>query len=159
MYLDAVKAWFEAVDVEDSQQVKPCTEEEVRLLEKEVGFSLPAAYQEFLLWMGHRAGKLLRGEDCFYEYILGNQKGAVELLEENGNPEVLPEDALVFCMHQGYVFYFMRVSEGDDPPIYFYSEAMKPRRFILSHRNFAEFLRNEMEERMKYLATYGKDAL
>lgn len=159
MYLDAVKAWFEAVDVEDSKQVKPCTEEEVRSLEKDLGLPLPAVYKEFLLWMGHRAGKLLRGSACFYECILAIQQGAIKLLEENGNPEVLPEDALVFCMHQGYLFYFMRVSEGDDPPIYFYSEAMKPRQFILSHRNFAEFLRNEMEKRLKYLATYGKDAL
>ena|SRR6266436_6798109 len=159
MYLDAVKAWFEAVDVEDSQQVKPCTEEEVRSLEKDLGLPLPAVYKEFLLWMGHRAGKLLRGSACFYESILAIQQWAVELLEENGNPEVLPEDALVFCMHQGYHFYFMRVSEGDNPRIYHYSEVDKPRRFILSHRNFAEFLRNEMEKRMKYLATYGRNAL
>lgn len=58
------------------------------------------------------------------------------------------------------MFYFMRISEGDNPPIYFYSEAMEePRRFILSHCNFAEFLRNETEKRMKYLATYGRNAL
>lgn len=159
MYLDAVKAWFEAVDVEDSKQVKPCTEEEVRLLEKEVGFALPAAYKEFLLWMGHRAGKLLRGEDCFYEYILANQKGAVELLEENGNPEVLPEDALVFCMHQGYHFYFMHVSEGDNPRIYHYSEVEDPPRFTVSYHNLDEFLRSSIEKHLKYLATYGRNAL
>ncbi len=158
MYLDAVKAWFEAVDVEDSRQAKPCTEEEVRSLEKDLGLPLPAVYKEFLLWMGHRAGKLLRGEDCFYESIRAIQQGAVELLEENGNPEVLPEDALVFCMHQGYHFYFMCVSEGDNPRIYHYSEVDKPRRFTVSYHNLAEFLRSSIEERLKYLATYGKNA-
>ena len=82
-----------------------------------------------------------------------------ELLEENGNPEVLPEDALVFCMHQGYHFYFMHVSEGDNPRIYHYSEVDEPPRFTVSYHNLAEFLRSGIEKRLKYLATYGKNAL
>ncbi|MDQ2715867.1 MAG: SMI1/KNR4 family protein [Chloroflexota bacterium] len=159
MYLDEVKARFSRRGVLRREKVVPCTEEEVRSLEDTLGFSLPATYREFLLWMGHArgAGNFLRGSDCFYEWLPLIQGWAVELLEENGNPEVLPEDAFVFYMHQGYRFYFLRLSEGDNPPIYYYTEveqeyrvtngqkvAVSGLRFELIHQTLADFLDEEI---------------
>jgi hypothetical protein len=45
---------------------------------------------------------------------------ATELLKENDL--VLPENAYVFHMHQGYTFDFFLLQEGDDPPVYYYLE-------------------------------------
>lgn len=157
MYLDTVKARLKSLNVLRRQKVVPCTEKEVRRLEESLGFSLPAAYREFLLWMGHGAGAFLRGTDCFYQCLPLLQGWATELLEENGNPEVLPEDAFVFGMHQGYQFVFMRRLDGDDPPIYSYTEVTNSyrvangqkipvagRQFVVSHRSLADFLDDEI---------------
>ena len=39
-------------------------------------------------------------------------------LAEDVEPFAFPDDALVFWMHQGYQFMFLRAAEGDDPPVY-----------------------------------------
>ncbi len=137
-----------------TDEIVPCTENEVRILERQLGFSLPGAYRKFLLWMGHGAGILLRGSDCFYQHLPPLRTWAEELLEENNFPEPLPEDAFVFYMHQGYLFYFVRVGEGDDPPVYFYSEAMDPRAFIKAHPNLADFLNYQIEVEVHYRADH-----
>ncbi|MEM1544609.1 MAG: SMI1/KNR4 family protein [Candidatus Bathyarchaeia archaeon] len=48
-------------------ELKPCTEEEMKALEEKLGRSLPAAYREFLLWTGKRVGRgtFMRNEDFF----------------------------------------------------------------------------------------------
>ncbi|MBH8566157.1 hypothetical protein I8748_29045 [Nostoc sp. CENA67] len=48
------------------------------------------------------------------------------LIKRDEFPEPLPEDAFVFLMHQGYMFWFLITSEGDDPPVYGYEEGAAP---------------------------------
>jgi hypothetical protein len=145
MYLNKVKARFGELSIVHPDDILPCTEDEISILEEQVGLSLPEAYKEFLLWMGHGAGRLLRGSHCFYEHLVRLQEGARELLEENSFSEILPNDAFVFFMHQGYQFAFFRVSESDDPPIYYYHEAMEQKTFTMTHNCFSEFLAEEIE--------------
>ncbi len=122
MYLDKVIARLEELHIVRPETIIPCTEEEVRSLEHQIGRSLPGAYREFLLWMGHSTGGLLRGSDYRYQDLISLQKWAVELMEEDGFPDPLPGDAFVFLMHQGYEFDFFRIGEGDDPPVYYFLE-------------------------------------
>ncbi len=154
MYLDEVKKRWEELHIVRAEKILPCTEDEVGTLEQQIGISLPGAYKEFLLWMGHRAGGFLRGSDCFYDSLPPLRAWAMRLLWENDYAEPLPEDAFVFSMHQGYLFYFVRVSEGDDPPVYFYSEAMDPPAFIIEHPNLADFLNYHIELKVHYRADY-----
>lgn len=51
---------------------------------------------------------------------------AVDLLEEWGKEHLLPEDAVVFCMHQGYSFFYFRESECSkgNPMIYNFTEGL-----------------------------------
>jgi hypothetical protein len=120
MYLDAVRARLAALGFVSPTEMVPCSEREVQSLERHLGLTLPPAYKEYLLWIGHGAGRLLRGTDCFYADIFDLRTWAEQLLNEDGFPQKLPEDAIVFSMHQGYQFSFFRTSEGDDPPVYYY---------------------------------------
>lgn len=119
---------------------KPCSPEEIEFLEEKLNCALPGAYKEFLQWMGHGAGMFLAGTDIFYEYILKIQAWAKESLVETNFPKPLPDDAVVFMMHQGYQFMFFRTSDGENPPIYYYHEAYHFDSFELKYPNLDEFL-------------------
>lgn len=154
MYLDKVKEQLEELKLVSPNEFSPSNQDEVIWLEQQLGISLPKAYQEFLLWLGHGAGQFLRGSDCFFKHLLDLQEWAVELLQENNFPEPLPEDAFVFLMHQGYQFSFFRLSEGDDPPTYSYCEGTNQTSFIRSHERFSDFLAIEVEIHAKYLKAF-----
>lgn len=98
-----------------------CSSDEIDRIEEDAGAILPASYREFLSRMGRSAGNFYVGTDIFFPRILGLKTAAKELVaEEKGL--VLPEDAIVIIMHQGYQFIFIRGNEGDDPPVYYYLE-------------------------------------
>lgn len=61
-------------------------------------------------------------EEIITEGLL--KEWALELLEEWGKKDLLPEDAVVFCIHQGYSFYCFRESEcaEGNPMIYSFVE-------------------------------------
>ncbi|WP_277964785.1 hypothetical protein [Pseudomonas sp. RIT-To-2] len=76
---------------------------------------------EFLTIAGRSAGKVFCGVDIFYPRLLSLQFEADELLDELGLSDLLPTDAKVFCMHQGYeINYFLPIS--DDPPVFQFFE-------------------------------------
>jgi SMI1/KNR4 family protein SUKH-1 len=105
-----------------ASEIKGCSPDEVRQIEEHCGVRLPSIYRDFLLQMGHGAGMFFQGSDVFLPALLDLREAASELLEESGAAVSLPADAFVFLMHQGYEFLYFRVSEGDDPPVYFYLE-------------------------------------
>jgi hypothetical protein len=94
MYLDQAKTPFATLHIA-AHEISQCTETEVAQLEQQLGHAIPAAYCEFLLWMGHGAGNFLRGSDVFYEHLRSNVSAARELLRENNISLDLPVDALV----------------------------------------------------------------
>jgi SMI1-KNR4 cell-wall len=149
MYLTQAKQLFHEREHIPPEDVHGFTDAEVHDLERQLGRTVPAAYQEFLRWMGHGAGNFMIGTDLFYPWIprIGEDPwaltlGARELLDENAFPEPLPGDAFVFSMHQGYTFQFFRLSAGDDPPVYWYSEGMHLDRFQLAAPTFSQHLLN-----------------
>jgi len=105
------------------QDIVGCTEAEISELEQRVGLTLPTAYRDFLLVMGHRTGTFMVGTDFFYNDLDGLRDALVESLARMRVDFQVPLDAFVFSSHQGYIFHFFRTSEGDDPPVYGYSEA------------------------------------
>lgn len=151
MYLDKVKNQLIELKLVRQDELLGCTRDDVIAIEQKLGISLPRAYQEFLLSMGHSAGQFLRGSDCFFKHLPQLQEWGVELLQENNFAESLPEDAFIFFMHQGYQFSFFLVSEGADPPTYSYCEGTNETSFIKSHESFSKFLATEVEIHAKYL--------
>ena len=100
-----------------------CWQWKVHRLEKSLGVQFPAAYREYLLWLGeHRQGPFV-GSNCFPEDIKGNNQTLMELLEENRIVFTLPASILVFFMHQGYsAAWFSLQGDSIDPTVWHYSE-------------------------------------
>ena len=85
---------------------------------------LPSAYVEFLTHMGARAGRVLRGTDAFYPVLLQMKEWADEFFDENSDFFSLPDGAIVFAMHQGYLAYWMSDISAPDPQVVLCSEAV-----------------------------------
>ncbi|MCU0546647.1 MAG: SMI1/KNR4 family protein [Oscillatoriaceae cyanobacterium Prado104] len=150
MYLEKFKSRFAELSHRFPRKLIPCTKEQIYSLERRSGLTLPIAYKEFLLWGGVWAGGLFIGSNCFYDSLPELRKAAEELLESDEFPEPLPEDAFVFFMHQGYIFWFFKTSEGDDPPVYGYEEGgagvpYAPVPFKKLSSNFSKFLEELLE--------------
>ena len=110
----------------------PCTPDDVETLRHSVGCTIPQAYELFLRSMGRQAGKLFVGTDAFFPAILGLNEAGRSLIsfcnEQLGTRCSIPDDALVFAMHQGYQFFCM-VTSSPNPPVFHFDEgyeSLKP---------------------------------
>lgn len=116
MYLDKAKILYKQLI---PGPTRGCTEEDVHLLEQQLGQSLPEAFREYLRWIGIETW-LFVGSDWGYGQLLTPSltECTRERLAELRSPYVLPEDALVFWLHGGASFFFIPLGAGDDPPVY-----------------------------------------
>lgn len=130
--------------------IKGCTDSDIADLEDALRLELPAAYVEFLRWMGHDAGDLLIGTDYAYAIVPRLRTWAQELLDEDVYTTPLPQDAIVTSMHQGYQFLFIRAAEGDDPPVYYYREGMQEPDFIKKFASFSMYITHIVDEFIQY---------
>lgn len=126
--------------IEQETIMLPCSEEEINHVAK--GKRLPIAFIEFLKCMGRGTvgeKKFMKGEDCYYEKLLKLTEGARELLSENESELILGEDVFVFFMSQGSLFCFFKLNEGDNPPVYLFSEAREDKFYKIA-KCYTDFL-------------------
>ncbi|WP_458122146.1 SMI1/KNR4 family protein [Paenibacillus sp. Z6-24] len=131
--------------IANDNEIQGFTASEVEQCEQVLGSKLPNQYREFLLAIGHDAGLLFQGTDILFRNVddlLELRKEAEDLLAENEETYILPTDAFVFSMHQGYEFSFFVISEGNDPPVYQYVEGDGPP--VLVWDSFSAFLRKSI---------------
>lgn len=123
-----------------------CTDSQIAELKSITKTKIPPnAYLEFMSAMGNGTlGGYMRGDSCFMNEIYDLKQGAIELLDENESENKLTEDDFVFWMSQGCMFCFFKLSEGDNPPIYFYNESGEDR-FVKIANSLVEFLINRLE--------------
>jgi chloramphenicol O-acetyltransferase len=160
MYMDKAKARLEELHLLHKLNLVGCSTGDIQAIENKIGVPLPIAYQEFLLWMG-RVSQLFKGNNYRYFELLDLQNIASDLLEENHEKEVLTPNAFVFLVHQGYQFDFFRLSEEEDPPVYWYCEG-KTNGFVQTHEHFSDYIldfvegysriRQEISERIEKMA-------
>jgi hypothetical protein len=114
----------------DAQVIAPnrgttmgCTPDEVERLEERVGFELPAACRQWLLWMGRDRNGIFRGTDCFIDTVGFNRELLEQLYGWDQTRVAVPENAFVFYSRQGYaVAWFLLPCSDDDPKVFFFSE-------------------------------------
>lgn len=111
------------------EKLQSLSDAQIRSIEAFYGVSLSGVYRQFLLLMGNGAGKYMLGSTVFYDDIFRLGEWGQELIEENKlNPA--PTDAFFFWMHQGYQTAYFKLSDGDDPPVYYFSEGMGKNEFV-----------------------------
>ncbi len=99
-----------------------CESSEIETLEASLGFAVPEAYREFLIWMGRDFDGIFRGSDCFHTHVLDNNEWLPELLAENTVDSPLPERYVAFFVHQGYNAAWFEIPASADPECLFFAE-------------------------------------
>ena len=129
-------------------KVVSCTQEEIDKLESMLpnSYHLPAAYKEFLLYCGKDMGDI-SGITCFsYKQVLSiiedNNTDIKGMLEMCDADDELPADIFVISQHIMSNFEYILLSEGENPPVYFWSEEEEAGLETAVKRNnsFSEYL-------------------
>ena len=111
---DDLLARFEALAADLG--ARGCTQQAIEAIESDQGVTLPRSYLYFLATMGRDDRGLWDGSEIGFPAILGARPNPEDL-------PGLPSDAALLMNHQGYEFTYVRAVEGDDPPVYCWSEA------------------------------------
>jgi hypothetical protein len=88
------------------EDIAGCSEEGIASLECLAGIKFPSQYRWFLSEAGKAAGDFFKGTDIYVPALKCLNSEATSLIYENKENFVLPSDAFVFSMHQGYEFCF-----------------------------------------------------
>lgn len=132
-------------DLANESDLQGCSEAEIDELERSEGCKLPQRYRDFLGLMGHNAGKFNQGSSFLYHRVFGLTKYAKETMASG--PFQLPENTFVFFSHQGYIFAYFKLSEGDNPPVFTYMEGEQAP--ILWGNSFTEYLEKALDEEIE----------
>jgi hypothetical protein len=116
------------LDIEDYRQqyllqgiaTGPATEQQISVLEEQLGKTLPVAYKAYLQVCGTQPPHTLIGSNCTLERLPDLQEWAVDLLDENNVSISGPY--FVFVMHQGYTFLYFPLDGSSDPAVWCYLE-------------------------------------
>ncbi|AJQ96213.1 SMI1/KNR4 family protein [Gynuella sunshinyii] len=90
-------------------------------LEKKYQIMLPKTYKRWFIEGGQKNDSFI-GTDIDEPYLNELNDWAKELLEDSGSEYILPENAFVFAMHQGYQFMYFICDGHDDPEVWYYIE-------------------------------------
>jgi hypothetical protein len=104
----------------------------------------PTLFRQFLLEMAKSPGDLFRGSDLAaigdFEKFRAN---ALELLAQTDPALILPHEAVVFLLHQGYTFVYLLGSGGFDAPTMQWTETERQPRQVAA--TFAGMVEAELE--------------
>jgi hypothetical protein len=118
---------------------------EIEALQREIGYPLPEAHRQFLLWMGRDYEGVFQGCNWFIDQIPSTTAYIPRLLAANDIPPELPERYLGFFSHQGYMAAWYALPKDDeDPPVWFFRERRKPMPAPAVEGRFTDFLLKDM---------------
>lgn len=124
-------------------KLEPVSPLEISLLEKKLKIIFPGVYKVFLQLMGKGAGIFMKGSSVFYDELFMLKQWADELVLEN-NIAPIPDNAFVFWMHQGYQIAYFKLDEGDNPPVYYFSEGSEIEGFEMKEKSLVAFFVSQL---------------
>lgn len=132
-----------------------CSEREVARLEGDLGVVLPAAFKEFLVWMGKDAVGPLQGTERFFGDLLWITAHLPALLAHNGIDFESSRPHLCFFSHQGYfVGWFFLDEQSDDPACWKFMEG--PNASPTPAGTFSEWLYSDLVEASQVWESLGR---
>ncbi len=138
MYLQRAKRYYESELYGEFGAPRGASDREIMEVEGRLGRVLPAAFREYLRWMGNDFEGIFRGTDCFLRDVEANTEWLPSFLEECG--VVFADTATVICFwcHQGCVAVWFHV-DGDvaDPECWGLTDDGKP---VRSVGRFSEYI-------------------
>ncbi|MFJ6267092.1 SMI1/KNR4 family protein [Lysinibacillus xylanilyticus] len=124
----------------DSYPMEPCSKDDLsKLVKLSSPRTLPKTYLDFMNKAGNGI-EFLVGTDYSMKYIFDLKEWAIELLEENNFIKKLTDNQFIFMMHQGYIFWFFNLNDGDDPAVYYYDESVELDDFNKVSDTLSDFL-------------------
>ena len=160
-YIEKEIMLFEQMRAAFGGEVIPCTETEVNELESMLPkpYHLPEAYKEFLLYGGHRMADVFNGYEASYRVvkkIASSQNQEIirmVQLEDIPDKKELPADLFVIEeVHHCGNFTYLLVTEGENPPVYFWEEGEGGLEYS---RELANCFSNFLMMRIKVEAVYS----
>jgi len=99
------------------------TEEDLKKIEHALGIALPACFRELFLRMGWFAFRFNGMSDYSSSRYKEMQRDAREIAADMNSPLATDGNFFVFALHGPHsLFWFFRLDEGDDPPVYRFNE-------------------------------------
>lgn len=140
-YLEQLKNKYSQLKVVESEEAKA----KLSHLEEIIGHTLPIAYKEFMMLDLPTSVSVLKGTDYTFKHNedLMLTKYAKDLLAEH-NLSPLDKNTFVFAMHQGYIFFYFFLDQGDDPAVWMFSEVDKLH--IKKFNSFTEFIKQQISD-------------
>jgi hypothetical protein len=154
MALDSVKTFFN--DQKFTTHAEAYTEAEVQELEKKLNIKFPAPYRDFLLWMGKNRAGIDPSSAWAAEDLPGLKAKILQAMKDMNFPEKLPDDAFVFWDNQDYAFTFLRLSQGDNSPVYRYHQTLDPTTFAQTHASFSDWLAEHIQAHVNKMKQLGE---
>src|SRR5690349_17158462 len=108
---------------------QPLAETDVQALEKQLGITFPSSYRDFLLWMGKNRAAMDTNSSWGPDDLPGLKAKILQAMKDMNFPDKLPDDAFVFWDNQDYEFAFLRLSQGDNSPVFRYHQTLDPTTF------------------------------
>ena len=155
-YFQKFREELTQLDEFGSREIVGCTAEEIAALEAlhPSGKPLPLSLKEFLSLGGKRIAYLQPTTGFYYPKMLEFTQDIKDRLENNyiePGAILLPnfpiaKDVLVFMEHLAYSFRFIRLGEGDDPPVYFFDDGMQTDEERVIYSSFSESMYELLED-------------
>ncbi|MFD2564794.1 SMI1/KNR4 family protein [Aquimarina rubra] len=168
MYLEESKNFLKDYP-QITSEFRGCSEQEIDNLESILNEKIPEAFKEFLGWFGKSGGKILRGTDYYYPFLSGEayegwkeenivpqdhtfKDVGIDLLNRNNfDGKKILENSILFMSHQGYAIEFLKVDEGENPPVYIFVEQDKWLKEgpTVWAKSFSEYLLNMLKQEIE----------
>jgi len=125
-YIQQAVEIFYSIDQWDDREIMGCSYEDLISLEKflPLFYKMPAAYREFLIFGGKRLAYFLGDPVFSYSKVLDNLRDRyLQFKRDFGLEQDIWNDGIVIIdEHLSASFLFIRLSEGENPPVYFWEE-------------------------------------